>query len=188
MVSATRLGGMCGRAVTPTLRGRFGCSSTVRVPILGGVIVGRNLNSTARSGGVISMTVGRVATVANRGTITACSGGSVTGFGLHGGVPVNIVMALHHRHVCRFLRGLIHISLPHVHSFGNVRDGFSNHNGCALNVARRVVFPRVGVSRVSHVRNVGVAFIAATGASRRNFTLLGTFNLPFGGTGGSWRV
>ncbi len=183
---ATDLGGRCTRHVTPTLGGRFGCASSVRVPMLGGVMVGRNLNVTATSGGVVSITVGRVSTVANRGTITAISGGSITGFGLHGGVPVNIVIALHHREVCRFLRGLIHITLPHVHSFGNVRDGFSNHKGCALNVRRRVVFPRVAVSSVSHVLNVGVAFMAATRASRRNCTLLGRFKLPFGGTGGSW--
>lgn len=182
---ATDLGGRCTRHVSPTLGSRFRCSSAVRIPMLGGVIVGRNLNVTITSGGVVRMTVGRLATVANRGTMTAVSHGSVTGFGLHGGVPVKMVMALHHREVCRFLRGLIHMTLPHVHSFGNVRDGFSNGNGCALNVRRRVVFPRVGVSDVAEVLKVGVAFMASTRASRRNCTLLGRFNLPFGGTGGS---
>ncbi len=181
MVGATNLGGRCRRHVIPTLAGRFNCAAIVRIPHLRGVMLGRNLNVTMTSGGVVRATVARVATVANRGTMRALSHGSVSGFGLHGGVPVNIHMALHSGGVCRFLRHLIHITLPHVHSFGNVRDGLSNHNGCALNVARRVVFPRVGVSDIRGVLKVGVAFIAATGASRRNCTLLERFKLPFGG-------
>lgn len=93
-------------------------------------------------------------------------------------------MALHNRRVCRFLSHLVTVTVPHVHSFHNFSPGtFSKHNGCSLNVGRRVMFPRMSFSGVSHVHNVSMAVAASTRSSRRNHTLLGTFNFPFGWNG-----
>lgn len=154
----------------------------VRVPGLRGVIVGVNMNSTMNGTGTLRTTIGSLAVVTNRGPIVAGTGGSVTGFGIHRNVTLNAGIALHNRHVCRFLSELVGTTLPHMHSFHNVDTAtFSNHNGCTLNLGRRLVFPRVRCSRMRHIANVSVVVMADTGASRRTHRLLARFNVPFRG-------
>lgn len=185
--AVTHLGRRCIGRVTPTLGSGFNCGDIVRVPGLSGIIVGITYNRTGSGRGVLRTIVGSLNRVANRGTIIYHTGGDITGFGLHRNAPVNYGIALHNRHVCRFISHFFGITLPHIHSFHNVGNGnFSNHNGFTYNVGRRVVFPRVSFSGISTIHNVSIYFIAATGASRRNGRLLGTLNTPFTARGG-WK-
>ncbi len=168
--------------MTPTLVGGFNCGDIVRVPGLSGIMVGMTTNRTGSGTGMVSTVVGSLNGVANRGTITYHTEGSMTGFGLHRNVPVNTGIALHNREVCRFISELFGTTLPEMHSFENVGPStFSNHNGCTVNIGRRLVFPRVSCSGVSGMHNVSVVFIAATGASRRTHRLLALVNTPFTG-------
>lgn len=176
------LGRECAGRVIPSLVRGFRCASVVRTPGVSGVIVGVNINSTISGAGGLSGTIRRLALVSNRGPIVALTGGSVTTFHLHRNVPVNAGIALHNREVCSFLSGLMAISLPHMHSFHKVDGGsFSNHKGCALNVGRRLVFPRISCSEISGIHNVSVIVMAATGASRRSERLLARLKVPFRG-------
>lgn len=164
----------------PGLVSRFGCRGVRRIPGIIGIAIGQKLKRTSRGTGTLRSSLGRLTLVANRHPMIAHTGGTVTNFGVHRNVPINMTMALHSSQVCSFLGHLVGLTLPHVHSFHKVDPGdFSNHKGCALNLQRRLVFPRVSCSNVSRVHNVSVAVIAATGASRRKQTLLGTLNVPF---------
>lgn len=178
----SELGSGCLSRIMGNLRRGCGCGGMVRVPGIAGIIVGVTINRTIAGSGTLSTTIGSVAVVSNRGPVVAGTGGSVTTFGVHRNVGLNYGIALHNRQVCRFLSGLVGLALPHIHSFRNIDTAnFSNHNGCALNLGRRLVFPRVRCSGISGTHNVSVAVIAATAASRRNHSVLGVVNVPFRG-------
>ena len=178
--SGPRLQARYRAEILPTLKERFGHTSTMQVPRLEKIVVNMGLGEAVRDPRLIEVATEDLATITGQKAVVTKARKSIAGFKLRAGMSIGAKVTLRSARMWEFCDRLLSIALPRIRDFRGLNPhAFDGRGNYTLGITEQLIFPEIDYDKVQRQLGMDITFVTTATNDEEGFALLTELGFPF---------
>ena len=179
MANTARLKQEYTERIAPALKGKFGYTSAMQIPVLKKIVINQGLGIATADKKIIEVAVNELTAITGQKAVATVSKKDVANFKLRKKMPIGVMVTLRRERMYEFLEKLVKVALPRIRDFKGIESKLDGRGNYTLGIQEQIIFPEINIDAIDRIVGMNITFVTTAQTDEEGFALLKEFGLPF---------